>query len=1020
MSQSAVEEVRRLMEQGFIESDPPEQNKQIVESDEAPFIQLIANATTSSVLKKWVEQVFLNLQRHYSFCNAKGCSRAEILENNFLGGEIGSEKWEKGVKTLENMDVQSLPVHILNAVMAIWPIIEMAELDKKQQKLLLAAISMHDFNKMVTDSDERELRLTDDTQEEYKKVFLRIGRQLGLWDFVLEDQWQDVAFLAANAENKRGENRYAGHYPHIQLDIAELEDLAPFVRLADLVVSIAKHPADLIQKKMRGPQAELDKVLGNQYSIHHHSVVENRGLLTQIIHNAVQEKVKKAGWKPWIYFPDGITYLAPKKHNEVNLEDLADQVRKRLTESVVKHLGSLVKRGGKGIDYKPEFAELLDPNRAGELLIQRTLSILNHHKKPVTEERKAKTVLRSGVSLTLDTDYPASINADRLAEGMFGLSKLLTAYYKGERQTYGEALLVALGLEDLREAFKAIEVTGGVGYPWYYAAGHYLKRHTGLDDSDLAQRMLDAFNQVVKDLGEAEREPSFGFLEEYLARVVSIDQAPVEHWDFQGELQRYQQSKKARGGKPVCVLCNSPFPNRKLTDGPFSNRSHLGKKDSRPGICEVCQAEELLRRFSLGQTIREEGDSKFLHLYPTYFFTSITGKAMRKAYDQMKQTSFAQLAKTYREKGYSVAELALSDAFEVQVSRDKPRVERVEYSDHSLHAYYLLGFPAIERKKKVGEGPSETEAWMMPALLTLLAPLVFGVKVVASSSSRPPYPTGADFPNKTDMAVLESPHSYWMHAMGRQNFELTRLEPALEAAMAVYTLTSDAYKDGKGYTSWNQLNRVCRDLDTDPLSMFGLADRISEVQKGRLKQMSATDGLMPHLAEQLIRQYNEYVGYLERVLEKKGVNRMAMIEELVDRYAKFYRAGTRAAYSRLRPLSLAIEEVLKTPAELEPEDLQIQIEGRIYSHLDGIRDRVSQGYIPKGVFTDEERKQPVEDFVTYFLDKVFEGYCQGNRAILRKRQNQLKNGAEAQYVKKYARRPDKATKTNNLEGDHHV
>ena len=99
----------------------------------------------------------------------------------------------------------------------------------------------------------------------------------------------------------------------LQTDPATLEDLAEFVRLADLIASVAQHPDDLSQ--MTGANKVLhllQRVLRNKYHLRHHRTTENRGLLTQVIHNVVHEKAEACSWVPFLFFPDGITYLAPK------------------------------------------------------------------------------------------------------------------------------------------------------------------------------------------------------------------------------------------------------------------------------------------------------------------------------------------------------------------------------------------------------------------------------------------------------------------------------------------------------------------------------------------------------------------------------------------------------------------------------------------------------------------------------------------------------------------------------------
>lgn len=995
-----------------------------------PLAHLIAESADSPALRDWAEKVFSRLQTHLSLRHAKGLAAEELERDDFLNPNMPAEKRQKAVATLADMDTQSLAVHTLNAVMAAWTVVRLARLSDLEQRLVLAGLTLHDLNKMGEDAAERQARLEGTGAAEYRALFEKWADKLGLWDFIAPEYWQDIAFLAANAEDVRGENRLLLNYPDLQTDPSLLENLAPFVRLGDLVASIAKHPEDLeAESKLHDIRATLGLLLRHRYHLRHHRLTENRGLLTQVIHNAVMRRAEAAGWLPWLLFADGVTYLVAKDASEPDLDGLAVDVRDSLTKRLGDNLGKLVGRGGKGIDYQPEFAELLGPTEAGYRMIDRTLAIIAGKKTPVTEDRKAKTVRRAGNDTPLDLNYVGSLNADRLAEGMFGLSKLLTDYYGGDRQDHGEKLLLALGLSDLQPAYRAIELTGGVGYPWYYVAGHYFTLHKGLDENDLADRMKAAWDAVIAELGEPQREPPFAFLERYLSQTLSTGKEQTS-WDFAGELRRYEGSK-GRKSQPVCVICNSNFEGRFLTSGPFSNRAHLGKKDAYAGICKVCQTEELLRQFVLGQTMREEGGAKFLHLYPTYFFTTVTARAMKNAYQNLRGVMYGELAKVYRaaqgqeawqDKNAEIravnqllSAFAAADIFQLTHKDDSGvRVIRAEYSDTDLHAYYLLGLPFPTRD------PSDTESWVMPALLGLLVPIVFGAKAVVSASARPPFNTGANFPDKATQVVLDGPHPYWAHAFGKTRFYLTDLGPSLRAVFTVYGLTNDAYRDSRNFAIWNQLGHVAREVESDPLNIFGLADRLAAQQK------VGTDGMTRWMAERLTTDHHNYVFYLRNIAKQGEDKTMDMIEALVDGYATFYRAGARSAYARLRPLSLAAEVVLDAPPELGRADLMLQIEGRIHAFLDGVRDHTTQGYIPKGAYSDGEREGPIEAFAKLFVTEVFEGYCKGDRSLLRKRLNALKNGAEAIYIKKYARRADApdtnptSSDTNPTEGEAHV
>ncbi|NMB11825.1 MAG: type I-D CRISPR-associated protein Cas10d/Csc3, partial [Firmicutes bacterium] len=522
-----------------------------------PIAKLIFDSATEDhpVLRQWIDTVVPHLLGNLGLKNAKGMSEREA--RLFVSTDLNPEAREKAVATLTSMPDQSLAVHTINAALGAWTIVDLAGLDDESRRLYLAGVTMHDLNKMI----EREIRLQGKQAEDYEHALREWGRKLGLWDFIDQRYWPDVAFLAQNAEAKRGENRTLANYPNLQKDPASLEDLAEFVRLADLLASVAQRPDDLMH--MSGPNRPTDiirRVLDDQYVLRYHRTAENRGLLTQVIHNAVLDQTTAQEWIPFLFFPDGITYLAPKDAPEPDLDTLPIAVRETLMETIKDSMGTLVSRNQFGTRYPQELVEILDEFSAARIIVSRTMTLISDNKDPVTENRKEKTELKPDSQVELDLDYPASLNADRLAEGMIALTNLIEDYFGGSKDDHGEALVRALGMEAHIEAWQSIARTGGIGYHWYYVGGHYAKKHPGLAAEELAEAMMAAYEEVLKELDPPSRLPPFAFLEEYIPQILSLG-GTYQDWDFAAELKQYQQSKALRSGQRICAICHSPFEN---------------------------------------------------------------------------------------------------------------------------------------------------------------------------------------------------------------------------------------------------------------------------------------------------------------------------------------------------------------------------------------------------------------------------------------------------------------------------
>jgi CRISPR-associated protein Csc3 len=957
------------------------------------------------VLRAWVRDVLPGVLAHLSFIPAKGVS-ARLADELMDRWGVKAARRARVRERLVRMPDQSMAAHTINAALGAWTVVALADLTEEERRLYLAGATLHDLNKMA----QQELRLSEQDRAPYEHALRDWGRRLGLWQFLDERFWPDVAFLAHNAEATRGEQRALRVYPGLQTDPGDLDRLADFVRLGDLLASAAHHPESVLHMTGQHKVPSLiQQLLRGRYELRCHRTCENRGLLTQALHNAVLRRARAAGWLPFLYFPDGVTYLAPRNAPPLGLDGLAAEVRERLIDQMAGRLGEVVTRDGKGLKWNDGLTELLGAAAAGETVVRRLFQIINDGKTPTAPERRAKMALLPdappGLSLDLEP-LVVTLDADRLAEGLQALAKLLAEYTGEDRAACGLALIDLLGLGAHRDAFLHIESKGGVGYPFYYLAGHYLRAHRGLDPAQLEDRLLGAYREALARLGVKDRPPPLSFLERYVQRVLSIGGELLPR-DFTAELRTYEENKRPRGARPSCAICNSADGVRAEFSA-FSNRRRIGKGvGSERGICEVCAVEELLRRFAFRHTMRGvDGEVKFLHLYPSYYFTPVSGQIMARAYERLRCLRFFDLFRPFLLAGQDARALLHADVLHIGPEEDgPPPLDRVEYPpDGQLHGYYLAGVPALKKD------PTDTESWSMPALLALLVPLLLGVKVVASGSAIPPYASGHDFP---ETVIFDGPHSYWQHAMGTDRLRLDELQAALGAALAFYGLTADAYRDGKGFPIWNQLGAVARALESDPLAVFSYADRITAaMQKGR-GALTETGGMGPAMAERLLKSYDLLFTYRQRraVGGHKERDPMEMIKRIVEGYACFYRASSRSAYARLRPLSEAVDAIMDSPPALDRDraSVLLQIEGLLLALLDRVGERGAEGFIPMEARKDRAlRVQLVERFAALVFDEVFQGYCGGDRALLRRRLNLLKNGCEAYYVKTYGMKPREA------------
>ncbi len=1020
------------------------------ERDELPQPPLVRLALDSlimpedRVLHDWIGRVFPFILDHLSLEGAKGLS-IEATRPLIPDG-LTEDKAEEIVKKFEALDDQSMAVHLLNATLSGWSLVKLAKLDETEQRLYLAGVTLHDLNKIAL-SKLGELRLDGEDTTKYTQSFEAWGTKLNLWEFISKGYWQDAAFLAQNAEVSRGENRTFANYPDAKLTPGKLEKLAPFVYFADLAASIAKNPKDLPEETRA--QDIVRRVLRNQYELTYHSTSDNRGLLTQLIHNAVLEKATEVEWIPILFFPKGITYLRPVNALSIDLAPVPQLVRNAIMmvlrpriQDFIVHDRTKAARGGQ---YDEGILEIADLQTICSTLISYMISRIGEKSKIVIGERREKLLDKAPkLANELGWDYPIHRHADIVAESFAAINRVVANYYskKGKASSQEQCrvalrLILALGMKEHAKAWTAIESKeyassfGGTAHGWYYIGGHFAKKHSAVSDAELEERMNAAVDEVLRKMEKIKNPPeskAFSFLEDYVPQTLHVTQAN-EH-AFAGELEAYEKGKATSGGKKtICTIC-SGTTEVKLEQMGYTNRrvASITKDSNKRGICALCRLDQLLLGKNLDYKRSGVSDKRkeaivYLHLYPNYFFTPETSRLMNRAYEDFAASRFSNIEGEMREHNYRANWLVRADIFRIHEDPSRGKrfsTEKLEYPPHHLCSYFLTGLPFTDPK-----GPdaniTDTETWAMPALLALFTPIVFGTKVVASRSALPPFDSGGDF---RETVVLDEIHPFWKHGMRLERLRLDQLALAVPAALSLYSIisqTSTRQTEKGDVTSWNMLNEATRKVATGPLSLFSYADRISQQQSRRGGVVTTTSGMRPQLANRLVGYYEHLTSYYTKY--KLGdTSSMNLVRDLVESYTKFYQASGFAAYARVRPLDIAIKATLDIPPSLDKdeESFKLQITGRLLKMLQGIRSDAVKGYLPGSLWKNEhERIEPVENFVDLFFQRVFREYCQGERALLRERSNLLRNGCEAYYVKKYGKQADKSSQNEPPKQENH-
>jgi CRISPR-associated protein Csc3 len=957
------------------------------------------------------------------------------------GGDFVLQREAAGLEVEERYaSDQSQRAHLINGLFPVlhvartlqaWGAPQFRYYDEATRRLFISGYVLHDFVKLpgVKAQLERagfgyERAVGPEQMLTLEAIFSEWCAELGLDSFLAsvgrpEEVFHDLIYIACNTQTRWGTLRNLSLLTRLLLERVQLDLAEQLSRLADLLAYTARTP----QAAAASPvlHRELTTLSGGLARLTCHHLADNRGLLTNFIHNAALRAMQSEYRVPLLYAPSGVVYL---EHKELapplpQLGEVTESAIQRIQEMVSSDLRrsrSGIKRDGKGMKYAEFYWLFFDLPAFIHLGVQATFEIIHEKKKPSSGKRFAKMRDSGWMAPEVDLDLPDDLRVDQLAEWCYLAEKQVAA----RRPDFDTArvLLEKMDLEDLWPQFEAVprdNRAGGVGYRWYFAAGHYVRRHPGMDPASWQERVESFATHLAQTVAALPQPGSddgqrtdWNDLREYVGRTLTLAAGGSEVADrtaFAAELKRYTNAKRrGRGTTQVCALCSSSYRVDKQREAAvlfapqvYSNKQPLHGTDALRSICSICGLEMMLRQNLMNRSAASGGDFegrrvRYLFFYPTYFFTPETLAVLNRAYLGLKRISFTELRRQLVKDGGKVdlssptlqrlEPLLLTPEEDQGAASD--RYVRFHFPETDPVTFYFLGVPPPGRDAK------DAEAWVHPAFLALLLPLCLDVKVVASEASLPILLEADEI---AETVFLDGPHAainYLTNGQVRVNVD--QVLPTLQRLAVGYLIHVDA-NSGMGRSGydyrWQDLPALARALHVSPL--YGL-HYLKKWQ--RQKNMDV-------LPVSKIRQYLTYVtNYLD------GGKEMSHARELTKLYRRFYRASrsSLSAHNVLRPLSLAARAVLDADPRLfgSREALVEAVYGELHGRVHGASER-RLFYFPRGS-SAAGRERAMRAFAEYFITQVFQGALRGDKSALRGKQlNLLRNACEVVYHELEAR-----------------
>lgn len=972
------------------------------------------------VTRSFIEQMLPGMMEEYVTRSAKGGEHAE--------------RDEQTRRNFEAKEDQSMVSHQLNGIFPTLRLLNLLEAEQLvsvpfsavERQVYILSYLMHDVDKIVNIHGVATKTRAD--IEQAKDMIAQELRTCNVEAFFPDfaTYLEDITFLVVNTQQKWGTHLNTFLW-NLQLPEDRLALLRRLCTYSDQIAYLIQSPSAIL---LEGEARTLTTILAEMSNDHlvfsYHQLREVRGLFTNVVNNGLIHLFTQGrdGIWPYLFFSDGVVYIKRKSLQfTVTTEQIVDAVQTQLREICANRIKTSApgfKFSIQGIAKHPGYYfEFLSLEDYAELLARFTINRTTNDVTTIPFTKLRQMQANGEIAADLPLDFTPDIRIGMLGRFFSVVFATVLGMLDKKQDAMHEqvekAVVEHLGLTPYWTQAQTIPNKGGVEYRWFWLGACYLRDHQGIAEYEGEGNLFEVFSStlqlVISMAGEELRKQMpqryLNHLTRYLDSVVEIPLAIRAGGvlpDFQAEMERYAGAK-SKGRKLICTLCNSAYPTEEQTDNAvlfqpwvYKNKLSLYAGKNAGGVCAICALELMLRQILQKGQLRLTGSkfealkTKYLAVYPNFFFTAETGALVQGIIDQLHDINFFTVRRQLEGRDITVSDLLKLDAFMAPHQSVEPQVftyddyekegddeqEEVkpvqgEASDRRYIKFQQDSYPGLcFFGMKAGSDDDDTSAWAIPAFLALALPLVTNTKVVISEMSLPLFSSGRDF---RETVIFDAPHPYLDRLLKGKRIRVNQLLKKLRVLSSVYRVNIDTYAK-QGRPQWKHLSAIARDLETDPLFLFSY-----------LRTQQRGDSLY-------ISDVELYLHIYEKILEED----LGKIQRSVDRYVVFYQGGYQS-HSILKPVDIVAKAIINSPLNIEEDDLLWQIQGELKNWLDRVRSRQAKGYaVFYGKDIDQQEAPAVGAFIKGFYDEMFLDYCQGERGILRSRINLFKDGCEAYYT----------------------
>lgn len=848
-----------------------------------------------------------------------------------------------------NKEGQPLYAHVIDLVFTFARLAELLKLTPVEQRVLMLALSAHDINKAP--GGDRSLRFPDQARPEHVEPELIL---LGVDDFFPE--WREyIEDICALIRAHGGHFHHAGNLLNLRNDpfvlgVERVRQLSKLMKAFDTLD--LSHALDERQHK-QSFLSYLNEFSDTQYEFVNHRVAEQRGILTNVLHNRVAEYMQRQKRAlPLLYYPDGVVYLVETGVQlcitDEEYEELAEMLADFLEQQVYGQWHSFVKAGNQGIKVDAKCLKLGVPfadiwQEVDNIVQGKTYATLDSMEEKA-RERADKAI--SGVQSPAADAVRTLLNSERLlptTKAQLRLGELVRSYYiflskhlKKQIKDPWERLYKLLEIGPEQQAMYEFFHTN---YDRSYVVGGDLS----LDYDVVFQRILEDGSQLLSSKEvESVWTPIFA---QYVRDQVQFSfQSPHTH-GMAAHLQHYMQYNHRQSAFSsssfVTELWRSGDVAKSVKVQQFSNRRVAGPGDPVKYVDPITKAQFLLEKLCYAPGYKTT--TYYLHIYPHAFFSD--------AYLRMWRDTVTDLAGTYLADETLNALFLKTDDMLQALSDDASRVELTASAVKS-NGLPLPGAPELLGNLLIwplnSPGDNDTEAFWYAFTCAIAMHHFVGGRVVLTRSAVPIL--SAEEAAQYELFADEIPLS--LSALLRENGydyeELPHLEKQLGA---LYNIYHGVYSKGE------ELLPLIRSLHDGALGIYFAAERFLLKRVKNNKKSKNPEWLIIQGAQSLAND-------LRTVTKAQGGEK---VNETIQKLAQLAWEGNLKGQnltknSLMMPLEHCFEKVKMMQAPVDKETLRAATVTDIYSYLERIREDGMVG---------AETQRKAKAFVDAFIDGLW-------------------------------------------------